>query len=103
MTAPNMEIDESLRPPTTMWPAVFAWVSKSVQSFPQLQAYDLTLDDVAMLDWSFAMTELAESAGRKWSVTYEELAPAFYKISFGGMSKVNDKFGVTTRRLFRDI
>ena len=50
ITAPNMEINEELRPPTTMWPAVFAWVSKSVQNFSNFNAYDLTLDDVAILD-----------------------------------------------------
>ena len=103
MTAPNMEIDENLRPPPTMYPAIFACISKSVQNFSQFQSYDLTLDDVAMLDWSMAMTDLAKSAGRQWSVTYEELAPAFYNIAYKGMTKVNDKRGITTRQLFRDI
>ena len=56
-----------------------------------------------MRDWSCAMTELARSADKVWTTTYEELAPAFYNIAFRGMSKVNDKHGVTTRQLFRDI
>ena len=50
ITCPDFPVDGDFRPEPTLWPVVFAWLSKTVQSFRGLEAYDLTLDDAIIYD-----------------------------------------------------
>ena len=62
ITAPNMPVDLNFRPEPINWPGTFAWLSKTIQSMPNLEGYDLTLDDVTFWDWSNAMQDIVSES-----------------------------------------
>ena len=104
ITCPDFPVDQDFRPEPTIWPAVFAWLSKTVQSFQGLEAYDLTLDDAIIYDWSLNMNALAQNTGDGRRVTYEEIEAAILGVSFNveDMRK-SKREGIEARNLYHSI
>ena len=72
MTCPYTLVDRDFRPETFLWLAVFAWLSKTVQSFEELRSYDLALDNAIFCDGSNTKPALAQKAGNSRRVPYEK-------------------------------
>ena len=102
ITAPNMPIDLNFRPEPINWPGTFAWLSKTIQSMPNLEGYDLTLDDVTFWDWSNAMQDIVSESPVLTTVAYETYAPILLQVAFDGMDRVMSN-GVMDKRLFHEI
>ena len=102
VTGPNIRVDKDYRPEHWRWPAVLAWLSKTVQSFPGFEGFDLTLDDVTFWDWSALMDEMLLSSRVLDSVSFAAIEHIILKIKCYGMEKGN-YLGKPCRVLFHEI
>ena len=101
ITAPNVPLDEDFRPPHWQWPAALAWLSKTIQSFPGFEGYDITLDDATMWDWSVHMHDIVREASI-YNFPYTDLEKILCTYRVNGMDKSTVN-GISQRRAYHQV